>query len=156
MTELTVTVPRVCRVCGCTDAAACDGGCAWRPDDGRGPCCTACDPDALPSPPLPPLTAEDLAAGSGFTFRGVPVIEQEDGDYVFAYGHVDPDTMAGAVDDYYRHVGGFVDDPTDPEDVAHRYAVTLASPDDPEGWCLTWHGVTAQTPGAFPLTVVGS
>lgn len=35
---------RVCRVCGCTDGAMCAGGCAWRLDDGRGPCCTACDP----------------------------------------------------------------------------------------------------------------
>lgn len=35
---------RSCRVCGCTDDLACLMGCSWRPDDGRGPCCTRCDP----------------------------------------------------------------------------------------------------------------
>lgn len=31
-----------CRICGCTEDAACPGGCAWAPDDGRNPICTAC------------------------------------------------------------------------------------------------------------------
>lgn len=31
---------RTCRVCGCWDLHACDGGCAWAGDD----ICTACHP----------------------------------------------------------------------------------------------------------------
>lgn len=31
---------RACRVCGCTDARACAGGCAWVDED----TCSACDP----------------------------------------------------------------------------------------------------------------
>lgn len=69
MTDLALTGPRVCRVCGCTDAAACPGGCAWRPDDGYGPCCTACDP-ALPAwatvKPSPCVVASCTDCGDPF------------------------------------------------------------------------------------------
>lgn len=35
-------IPR-CRVCGCTDDRACDGGCAWiRVEAGSPPLCSAC------------------------------------------------------------------------------------------------------------------
>lgn len=33
---------RTCRVCGCTDESACDGGCSWIGDD----LCSACAPPA--------------------------------------------------------------------------------------------------------------
>lgn len=33
-----------CRACGCTDAQACPGGCAWRDSEPGPPCCTSCDP----------------------------------------------------------------------------------------------------------------
>lgn len=108
-----------------------------------------------PNPPLPPLTAADFDAGAGYTFRGVPIIENEGGDVMYAYGHVDPVTFAGAVDDYDTEVAGCVmgvdSEPTDPEDVDHLYAVTVTGP--PEWW-MSWNDVTAETPGAFPITVV--
>ncbi|SFK32220.1 hypothetical protein [Cellulomonas sp. KH9] len=104
-----------------------------------------------PNPPLPPLTAEDFDSGSGYTFRGLPIIEDEDGTYVYTHGHVDPETFAAAVDDYDREVAGWLDDPCDADGVDHMYAVTLAGP--PEWW-MSWNGVTAETPGAFPITVV--
>lgn len=103
-----------------------------------------------PNPPLPPLTAEDFTSGSGYTFRGVPVIENEDGTHAYTYGHVDPETFAAAVSDYDREVAG-EDEPTDADSVDHRYAITTVSP--PEWW-MTWKNVTAETPGAFPITVV--
>jgi hypothetical protein len=36
--------PGVCRVCGCTDDCACDGGCYWV--DRRCTLCSNCAPDA--------------------------------------------------------------------------------------------------------------
>jgi hypothetical protein len=105
-----------------------------------------------PNPPLPPLTAEDFNDGAGYTYRGVPIIENEDGTYVYAYGHVDPETFAGAVSDYDAEVT--LDDPTDPDAVEHLYAVTILGPDGPEGWLMSWAGVHAETPGSFPVTVV--
>lgn len=103
-----------------------------------------------PNPPLPALTAEDFDDGSGYTFRGVPITENEDGTSVYAYGHVDPETFAGAVSDYDREVGG-VDEPTNPDAVSHLYAITI---EGPPAWWITWKGVTAETPGSFPITVV--
>lgn len=43
--DVTLNVVRTCRVCGCTDARACFGGCAWvGPADDL---CTACAPTAV-------------------------------------------------------------------------------------------------------------
>jgi hypothetical protein len=37
-----------CRLCGCTDEAACEGGCSWVEDPaGEGDLCSACLPAAL-------------------------------------------------------------------------------------------------------------
>jgi hypothetical protein len=33
-----------CRVCGCTDEMACDGGCEWVEDPEGGDICSACLP----------------------------------------------------------------------------------------------------------------
>jgi len=39
--------PTACRLCGCTDWAACDGGCWWVDDPaGIGPLCSSCLTDA--------------------------------------------------------------------------------------------------------------
>lgn len=35
-----------CWVCGCTDEAACEGGCWWVPDD-RGDLCSSCEDDLV-------------------------------------------------------------------------------------------------------------
>lgn len=109
-----------------------------------------------PNPPLPPLTAADFDSGSGYTFRGVPVIEDESGTHIYTYGHVAPEVMAGAVTDYDDEMAGPLgdDEHTAAEDVQHLYAVTIKTPDDPEGWWMSWREVAAETPGAFPITVV--
>jgi hypothetical protein len=105
----------------------------------------------LPTPPLPPLTAEDFVA-PGFTYRGVPVVEPEDGDCVFTHGHVDADLFVAAVHDYDSE---FADpgaaEAHNPDDVEHWWAVTIEPA--PE-WRIRWGGITADTPGAFPVTVV--
>ena len=110
--------------------------------------------DEHPNPPLPSLTAEDFDSGAGYTFRGVPLIENEDGEAVYAYGHVDHETMAAAVTAYDHEVCGSDEYSTDPDEVEHLYAVTLKTPADPEGWWISWRDVTTTTPGAFPVTVV--
>ena len=110
-----------------------------------------------PTPPLPPLTADEFNNGAGYTFRGVPVIEHEDGDSVYAYGHVDPDVMADAVNDFYDEVGDATlpEDRYTAEDVRHTYAVTIEPSDGPDGWLISWAtDIGSDTPGAFPLTVV--
>ena len=110
----------------------------------------------LPSPPLPPLTADDFR--TGHAFHGVDIIEDEDGDTFFTYGHVPADTFAAAVDGYDVEVAGMVmgvdTEPNEPDDVTHRYAVTVASPDSAGEWQIYWGGVTAETPGSFPVTVM--
>lgn len=60
-----------CRVCGCTDEAACPGGCHWIPDPtGAGDLCDRCDGAVLR------VTVEDLDNGDR-ACRGVPA-----GNYV--------------------------------------------------------------------------
>jgi len=109
----------------------------------------------LPDPPLAALTAEEFNDGAGYTFRGVPIIESEDADWVYAYGHVDDETMAGAVTDYDREVSGDASlECTEPDEVQHLYAVTVKAADDPDGWWINWGNIAEDTPGAFPITLV--
>jgi len=67
--QLRAPEPR-CRVCSCTDAQACLGGCAWRDNEPGPPCCTSCDPqDTNHLTPIRLLLADALhllrAAGYG-------------------------------------------------------------------------------------------
>ncbi|MDF9717375.1 hypothetical protein [Nocardioides sp. ChNu-99] len=105
----------------------------------------------------PSLTAEEFAAGCGYTYGGVPLCEEERAEWVFAYGHVDPDTFAAAVNamdlDLAGEALGY-----EAAAVEHRWAITTIPASSPEGWWITWAddgaAVTAETPGAFPITVV--
>ncbi len=49
---------RKCRVCGCTDAKACPGGCSWVAED----LCSSCVPATY--------TPEELAAGLSLLLKG--------------------------------------------------------------------------------------
>jgi hypothetical protein len=43
MTDTTDKLLAACRVCGCTDNQACEGGCTWVPDPWQeGDLCSAC------------------------------------------------------------------------------------------------------------------
>lgn len=109
-----------------------------------------------PNPPRPPLAAEEFNDGAGYSFRGISMIENDGGDWVYAYGHIDPEVYAAAVNDFDREMAGYLDpdDQYTERDVQHHHAVTLAGPDGPEGWLISWEDVTPETPGAFPITVV--
>lgn len=96
----------------------------------------------------PPLTPETFG---GTLCAGIPLIEFEDGDRWCALGHVDPEQMADAVLAYEIGVHGEIAaERMDPEDVQHLYAIT-GDPDEESIW---WDGVTAEAPGAFPITLV--
>ncbi|WP_372595601.1 hypothetical protein, partial [Actinotalea sp.] len=90
--------------------------------------------------------------GSG----GVPIVENEDATHVYSYGHVDPQAMADAVNAWDQEmVGDFsMDWRTGADEVQHAYAVTIKGAGDPEGWWMSWRDVTAETPGAFPISLV--
>ncbi|MFI0453704.1 DUF5131 family protein [Actinomadura sp. 6N118] len=51
-----------CRGCGCTDDAACPGGCHWVPDPQMGDLCSRCTPpaDAVIDARMPTLTRDDV------------------------------------------------------------------------------------------------
>lgn len=105
-----------------------------------------------------PIGAEDFNDGCGFIFRGVWLCEDEDGSYVYAYGHVDKSLYATAVNDLDKENGAF-DDPYTAEHVEHHWSVATQPADGPEGWWIKWNTldgepITATTPNAFPLTVV--
>lgn len=111
----------------------------------------------LPNPPLPPVTAEEFADGCGFKYRDIPVCEDENAYWVYTHGHIDRRLFADVVNDYDEELAGPIDedDKYDFGSVEHRWAVTLRTSDDPEGWLIAWpKEVTEQTPGAFPMTVV--
>lgn len=93
-------------------------------------------------------------------YAGVRIIEFEEEGYG-APGHVDPPRMVEAIRAYVAHTAAawgndaaFValaveDTPAAVEDVEHVW-VTFDGGDER----VTWDGVTADTPGAFPMTTV--
>lgn len=114
----------------------------------------------MPETTYRPLTAEEFNADAP-EYRGIPLVEDENADYVIAFGHVDKTAMAAAVNTYDIEDGGV--DPADAvyseSDVQHLYAVTWRPADDPDGWCIRWGSpngvpVAADAPGAFAVTVV--
>lgn len=103
---------------------------------------------------FPPLTAEEFNDGAGYVINGIPLIEDEDGQYVYAYGHIYRRDFAEAVTAFDREVAGYEVEETTPQDVENLWAVTIKSPGDPDGWWIRWGGVTKDTPNAFAITVV--
>lgn len=115
----------------------------------------------LPDPPLAPLTLEEFAAP--YTFRDIPLQEDEDGLHVWSLGHHDREEFAAAVTEYDREVSGDPNvEPTGMLDVERRYAVVVwrlvdefDDGLDDHDWRVRWDDIiTAETPGAFPVTVV--
>lgn len=107
----------------------------------------------------PALTRAEFEDGSPYTYEGVVFCEDEDGQYVYAYGHVDPVLYAAAVSQFDRENGAHPDDEYLPEDVQHCWAVTREPASSADGWWIQWgpldeQPITSQTPNAFALTVV--
>ena len=109
---------------------------------------------------LPALTAEEFNAGCGYTFRGVPLCEDENGSYVFAYGHVPARSFLWAIADYDREECGEDTCVYEPGDVRHVWAITIQHALSADGWYIRWshdsdgREINADTPNAFPVTVV--
>lgn len=89
-----------------------------------------------------------------------PFFEDENADGIYGHGHHDPVEFARLVNLYDEVCNG---EPMErewqyrPADVAHTYAVAYApigQSADEEEWRFTWRGVTPETPGAFPMTVI--
>lgn len=107
------------------------------------------------------LTREEFELGCP-AYHGVVVVEVADGDYVLAWGHVDPEVMAAAVTAYDAAMtdlapgDGF--DATDPDGVEHRYAVVVENPGDGCEWFLRWADggkfYGPAEPGVLPITMV--
>jgi hypothetical protein len=106
-----------------------------------------------------PLAEKDFNDGCGFIFREIPLCEDEDGSYVYAYGHRDKATYALAVNDHDAEMGADTDEPYTSEHVKHYWAVAIQPHDGPDGWWVKWNlldskPITAATTRDFPMTVV--
>ena len=101
------------------------------------------------------LTADEFNLGVGYTYRGIGVVEDEDANWVFGYGHPNKHSFAAAVNDYDHEMTGDASlTKYTARDVQHRYAVTLKPHDDPDGWFITWADEHQNHPDRFPVTVV--
>lgn len=78
-------------------------------------------------------------------------IEDEAGDRFFGYGHIPGEEFLAEVRRYITHMAGeeYEHWPA-PDSVRHLYAKAT----DSYGERFTWKGVTADTPHAFPMTVL--
>jgi hypothetical protein len=99
----------------------------------------------------PPLTRQQFEDGCGYTYRGVSICEDENATWVYAYGHIDPAEFVKVLHDYDIETAG-VDEPYAHSDVQHRWATTTRPA--PDWWIDFPSSNTAETPGAFPVTVV--
>jgi hypothetical protein len=98
----------------------------------------------------------------GTVYAGVRllVLETEDEEETLsAWGHVDRDALEAAERERWKVWGwtdaGLADMPPLVERVEHVWAVESGRRhvDDGGQWVIDWQGVTADTPGAFPITV---
>jgi hypothetical protein len=82
----------------------------------------------------------------------------DDGEYLVGFGHIDERLFCLAIAHYAMHIGvneaeellGDLDDLA--ETVSQLYAVQLAG--DFDAPRLQWDDVTAETEGAFPITLL--
>lgn len=83
--------------------------------------------------------------------RTYPFFEDENGGYVYAYGHVDEESLAFQVATYFRETGDS-DYGVCPDDVTHAYALGFADKGSDE-W--RFELVPETQAGRFPISVVG-
>lgn len=87
------------------------------------------------------------------TFGGIPFHQDENGMYLFAYGHIDPALFALAMTGWCR-----ASDPRpdgvgfSADDVTHTYAVLIT--EDRDEWSISWAVEYGDHPERFPVTVV--
>jgi hypothetical protein len=101
-----------------------------------------------------PWTAADFGSEPTLPGGTIPFVSLgEDGEYFAAWGHVDKATFAAEATAYARSPEWGGDPTITAEDVRHRWVVAVH---DEDGSGLQWDGVTAETPGAFTVSVVSS
>jgi hypothetical protein len=85
-----------------------------------------------------------------------PFYEDEWGDGFCGYGHQDKAEFARLVNEYDEVCGGDVDpeDAYTESDVSHRYAIPYPTDNELFTWRNGDADVTADTPGAFPITMI--
>lgn len=120
--------------------------------------CPACDwrearvtpPAGAPGQVYPALTEAEFARGCA-EFGGIRFVEDEDGRYLFAYGHIAPTLFAMAMTGWDRSLGS-TEEPYTAEQVQHRWAVrTSETVDD---WLISWADRYQDHEDRFPLTVI--
>ena len=109
--------------------------------------------DQCPGSGHPALTREEFEAGAPEVHHGVALCEDENGNFIYAYGHRGKSVMARAINAYDKSTAG-ESFGTNPGDVVHKWAVTKTPADSPDGRWIHWGEVTQETPGAFPVTMV--
>jgi len=81
----------------------------------------------------------------------------EDGQWGVAYGHIDREAFARAVDE---HEGVDEADGIDPDAAFHAYAVLEEDESLPEDHdlrtCIRWNGITQDTENSFPVTAINT
>ncbi len=105
----------------------------------------------MTSTTLPPLTAADfdMQWDAEHTF---PFIESEDAT-IMAFGHHDKAAFVRAVREYDDLCTDDAETHAE-SDVDHFWAVQIDRGNPEDGWWMSWSGVTAETPNAFPITVI--
>lgn len=101
------------------------------------------------------VTAKDFETRYDATHT-FPFFEDEGGDYICGYGHQDKAFFTRAANEYDTLCNGEpIDPPLEVESIAHLYAVMFQPAGADEDYQqFVWDGVTAETPGAFPLTLL--
>lgn len=100
----------------------------------------------------PVLTAEDFQLEDHVGERVLPIFEDEAAFGVYGYGHWDKIQFAEVVNEYdhcsahNRQAADLYQD----QDVHHVWAVVT----DPSTQSFSWQNITADTPFAFPVTLI--
>lgn len=108
-----------------------------------------------PRPGIYAAITEEQFNSTAYTYAGVPVVGDDEGEYYWAYGHIDPATFAAAVDELHRidYRLGDEHEPFDPNHhVSHIWAVRT-SPGLDE-WRISWAREFQNHGERFPLTLL--
>jgi hypothetical protein len=105
------------------------------------------------------MTAEEFGGSVRAGVRLLVLEAEDESEVLAAWGHVDRGAMEAAERERWK-VWGWTDAalegmPSLVERVEHVWAVQSGRQhvDDGGNWVINWQGVTAETPGAFPITL---
>ena len=99
----------------------------------------------------PALSEAEFNEGA-VSVNGIKLHDDEDGYWIFSYGHHEQSRFADATNTWLAELGVGEHANYEPRHVQHRWAVTVKP--GPE-WLINWAlDNTSDTDGAFPVTVV--